>query len=350
MTEQARPTGDGAPTTTRAWSFDRPAPAAEGRLTLGARDLPPLAAGDVRVRVSACGLCRTDLHLLEGDLRVRRAGTVPGHQVVGRVVGLGTGVDDLSPGDRVGIAWLRRTCGVCRWCRTGRENLCPRSEYTGWDADGGLADLADVPAAYAYRLPEGPPDEQLAPLLCAGIIGYRALRRAALPPGGRLGIYGFGSSAHITAQLAMAEGAEVHVLTRGAGNRALAEELGAASVGPADGSPPVPLDAAILFAPAGELVPVALAALDRGGTLAVAGIHLSDVPALDYERHLFYERDLRSVTSNTRQDGTELLALAPRVGVTGVRVHTTAYDFADTCRALQDLAAGRVSGSAVVIL
>jgi propanol-preferring alcohol dehydrogenase len=354
MTDQTRPTGDGAPTTTQAWSFDRPAPAAEGRLTLGERDLPPLADGDVRVRVSACGLCRTDLHLLEGDLPVRRAGTVPGHQVVGRVVGLGAGVgagvDAVAVGDRVGIAWLRRTCGVCRWCRTGRENLCPRSEYTGWDADGGLAGLAAVPAAYAYRLPEGPPDEQLAPLLCAGIIGYRALRRAALPPGGRLGIYGFGSSAHITAQLAMAEGAEVHVLTRGAGNRALAEELGAASVGAADASPPVRLDSAILFAPAGELVPVALAALDRGGTLAVAGIHLSDVPPLDYERHLFYERDLRSVTSNTRRDGTELLALARRAGVSGVRVHTTTYDFADTGRALQDLAAGLVSGSAVVVL
>jgi propanol-preferring alcohol dehydrogenase len=256
-------------------------------------------------------------------------------------------VTDLALGDRVGIAWLRRTCGVCRWCRSGRENLCPRSEYTGWDADGGLADLADVPAAYAYRLPEGPSDEQLAPLLCAGIIGYRALRRAALPPGGRLGIYGFGSSAHITAQLAMAESAEVHVLTRGAGNRALAEELGAASVGAADDIPPVPLDSAILFAPAGDLVPVALAALDRGGTLSVAGIHLSDVPTLDYERHLFYERDLRSVASNTRQDGKELLALAARVGV---RVHTTTYDFEDAGRALQDLAAGQVSGSAVVSL
>jgi propanol-preferring alcohol dehydrogenase len=347
QTDRARPTGDGGPTVTRAWSFDRPAPAAEGRLTLGERELPPLADGDVRLRVSACGLCRTDLHLLEGDLPVRRAGTVPGHQVVGRVVGLGGGVDGLALGDRVGVAWLRRTCGVCRWCRSGRENLCPRSEYTGWDADGGLADLADVPAAYAYRLPEGPPDDQLAPLLCAGIIGYRALRRAGLPPGGRLGIYGFGSSAHITAQLAMAEGAEVHVLTRGEGNRALATELGAASVGAADASPPVPLDSAILFAPAGDLVPVALAALDRGGTLAVAGIHLSDVPTLDYERHLFYERDLRSVTSNTRQDGAELLALAARVGV---GVHTTVYDFADTGRALQDLAAGRVSGSAVVAL
>ncbi|HET9945075.1 MAG TPA: zinc-binding alcohol dehydrogenase family protein, partial [Actinomycetes bacterium] len=251
MTEEQRPTEPDVPMTTRAWSFDRPAPAAEGRLTLGERDLPPLADGDVRLEVSACALCRTDLHLLEGDLPVRRARTVPGHQVVGRVVGVGPdvgpAVGDLALGDRVGIAWLRRTCGTCRWCRTDRENLCPRSEYTGWDADGGLAELADVPAAYAYRLPEGPPDEQLAPLLCAGIIGYRALRRAALPSGGRLGIYGFGSSAHITAQLAVAQGAEVHVLTRGAGNRALAEELGAASVGPADARPPVPLDSAILF-------------------------------------------------------------------------------------------------------
>ena len=337
----------------RAWTVVRPGPIETGPLRYVERPDAEPGRGEVRVRVRACGICRTDLHLAEGDLAPRRAATVPGHEVVGSVDARGPDASRFELGDRIGIAWLRRTCGVCRWCRTGRENLCPRSEYTGWDADGGLADLADVPATYAYRLPEGPPDDQLAPLLCAGIIGYRALRRAALPPGGRLGIYGFGSSAHITAQLAMAEGAEVHVLTRGAANRALAEELCAASVGAADASPPVPLDSAILFAPAGELVPVALAALDRGGTLAVAGIHLSDVPTLDYEKHLFYERDLRSVTSNTRQDGTELLALASRVGasgVAGVRVHTTVYDFGDTGRALQDLAAGRVSGSAVVAL
>ena len=220
--DQARPTGDGVPTATRAWSFDRPAPAAEGRLTLGERELPPLADGDVRVRVSACGLCRTDLHLLEGDLPVRRAGTVPGHQVVGRVVGLGAGVDGLALGDRVGVAWLRGTCGTCRWCRSGRENLCPDSAYTGWDADGGFAEQAVVPEAFAYRVPDSADAVATAPLLCAGIIGYRSLVRANLPPGGRLGLYGFGSSAHVTAQVALAQGAEVYVMTRGEEARELA--------------------------------------------------------------------------------------------------------------------------------
>ena len=248
-------------------------------------------------------------------------------------------------GDRVGIAWLRRTCGSCRWCRSGAENLCPASQYTGWDADGGLAEYAVVPEAYAYRIPESFPDADAAPLLCAGIIGYRALRRARLPPGGRLGIYGFGSSAHITAQIATAEGAELYVMTRGVGNRALAAELGAVFVADATGVPPVPLDSAIVFAPAGELVPLALAALDRGGTLALAGIHLSDVPSLNYQTHLFNERDLRTVTANTRRDGEELLHLASRIPM---RLHITRYGFDEVDRALADLAAGRLSGSAVI--
>jgi alcohol dehydrogenase, propanol-preferring len=266
---------------------------------------------------------------------------------VGDVVGLGTEVRDLAEGDRVGIAWLRQTCGSCRWCRRGAENLCRASRYTGWDEDGGYAEYAAVPAAYAYRLPPDVPDVQLAPLLCAGIIGYRALRRAQVPPGGRLGIYGFGASAHLTAQVALAQGAEVHVVTRDPAARRLALELGASSAGAADDEPPEPLDSAIVFAPAGELVPVALAALDQGGTLAVAGIHLSDIPGLDYQRHLFRERTLTSVTSNTRADGEELLALASRIGL---RATVTPYPFEQAAEALDDLSGDRVSGAAVLML
>ena len=329
----------------RAWSVAIPARIDHHPLTLDRRPRPQPAPDEILVQVRVCGVCRTDLHLVEGDLDPRRPGVVPGHEVVGVVREVGTATDRFTPGERVGIAWLRRTCGTCPWCRRGDENLCPASEYTGWDADGGFAEYAVVPAAFAYRLPPGYDDVHAAPLLCSGIIGYRALRRAALPPGGRLGIYGFGSSAHITAQIALAEGAELYVMTRGEGNRKLAEKMGATWVGGEADRPPVPLSSAIVFAPAGTLVPVALEALDRGGTLALAGIHMSDVPSMDYQRHLFLERDLRSVTSNTRRDGEELLHL---VGRLGVQVQATVYPFTETDRALADLAAGRVNGSAVV--
>ncbi len=307
--------------------------------------VPEPMAGEILVEVSVCGVCRTDLHVVDGDLSQHRSPVVPGHEVVGRVVALGPGVVRFAEGDRVGIAWLRQTCGQCRWCRSGAENLCPDSAYTGWDADGGYAEYATVPASFAYDLPEGLPDEQAAPLLCAGIIGYRALRRARVPEGGRLGIYGFGASAHITAQVAIAQGAEVHVLTRDAAARKLALSLGAASAAGAYDAPPRPLDAAILFAPVGDLVPVALSALDRGGTLAVAGIHLSDVPTLNYQEHLFRERTLTSVTSNTRADGEALLRLALRLGVTAT---TTGYPLGDADQALRDLAEDRVHGAAVL--
>ena len=297
------------------------------------------------MEVEACGVCRTDLHVTDGDLPEHRPNVVPGHEVVGRVVALGADTSRLAVGDRVGIAWLRSTCGACRWCRSGRENLCPTAQFTGWDEDGGYAQLTTVPEAYAYRIPEHLAAEQAAPLLCAGIIGYRALRRTSLPVGGRLGIYGFGASAHLTAQLALAQGAEVHVLTRGADAQRLALELGAASAGPADGLPPVPLDAAILFAPAGDLVPVALQGLDQGGTLALAGIHVSDIPALTYATHLFRERTITSVTANTRQDGEELLVLADRLDL---RSTVTCYAFAAADQALDDLAAGKFAGVAVL--
>jgi len=329
----------------RAWVVHRPGPVATGPLRLVERDRPAPGPGEVLLRVSVCGVCRTDLHLAEGDLPPRRPGVTPGHEVVGTVEATGEGTSRFAPGDRVGVAWLRSTDGVCRFCRRGAENLCPGSTYTGWDADGGYAEYTVVPEGFAYVLPESWPDEKAAPLLCAGIIGYRALRRAQLPPGGRLGIYGFGASAHLAAQVALAQGATVHVLTRSAGARELALTLGAASAGDAYDAPPEPLDSAILFAPVGDLVPVGLAALDRGGTLAVAGIHLTDVPVLDYERHLFYERQLRSVTANTRADGEEFLRLADRLHL---RVTTTPYPLDRAADALADLAADRVHGAAVL--
>jgi alcohol dehydrogenase, propanol-preferring len=330
----------------KAWVVGTPGPAGSGPLELVDRPVPDPGPGQIRVRVSTCGVCRTDLHLAEGDLLPRHPGTVPGHEVVGEVDALGPGSGRFAVGERAGIAWLRHTCGRCRWCRRGAENLCVDPRFTGWDADGGYAEWAVVPEAYAYRLPDAYDDEHVAPLLCAGIIGYRALRRAELPPGGRLGIYGFGASAHLAAQVAIAQGAVVHVLTRSEEARRHALALGADSVGPADGTPPEPLDAAILFAPAGELVLPALAALDRGGTLAIAGIHLSDIPSLDYDRHLFQERQVRSVTANTRADGEEFLGLAARLRLD---VATVPYPLGSADRALADLAADRVAGAAVLV-
>ncbi len=329
----------------RAWAVAGEWSPGSARLVTSPRAVPHPGRDEVVVRVRACGVCRTDLHLCEGDLPARAPRRVPGHEIVGEVVASGPDASRFTDGDRVGVAWLRRTCGRCAACRSGRENLCRSSQYTGWDVDGGFAEYASVPEAWAYELPQAFDDVAAAPLLCSGIIGYRALRRAQLPPGGRLGIYGFGASAHLTAQLALAQGAEVHVLTRGEQARRLALELGASSAGAADASPPVALDSAILFAPVGELVPVALAALDQGGTLAVAGIHLTDVPVLDYQRHLFGERTLTSVTANTRADGEELLRLAAALGMRPV---TSVYPLAEAERALDDLARGQVTGAAVL--
>lgn len=327
-----------------AWAVEQPGPIDSGPLRRVRRTVPVPGSGEVLVKVEVCGICRTDLHLAEGDLEPKRPGVVPGHQVVGSVVDRGPAADRFALGDRVGIAWLRGTDGVCEFCRAGAENLCPQSTYTGWDADGGFAEYAVVPQDYAYALPADRSAVELAPWLCAGIIGYRSLLRANLPPGGRLGIYGFGSSAHLTAQIATAQGAELFVMTRGEGNRALARELGAAYVGESTDRPPVPLDSAIVFAPAGDIVPYALEALKPGGSVAVAGIYLSDVPVLNYERYLFHERDLRSVTSNTRRDGEELFRLVARLPV---KAHTTVIPFDAVDRALADVAHGRASGSLV---
>lgn len=329
----------------KAWVVRTPGSIGTSPLVQVERDQPEPGPSQVRLQVTCCGVCRTDLHLAEGDLPPRHSDVVPGHEVVGVVDAVGTGAARFAVGDRVGVAWLGGTDGTCRYCRAGRENLCRSPTFTGWDADGGYAQWCLVDESFAYRIPTGIADEDAAPLLCAGIIGYRALKRTELPPAGRLGIYGFGGSAHLTAQVALAQGYRVHVLTRGEVNRQLADELGCHSVGDAYDAPPEPLDGAILFAPAGELVPVALAALDRGGVLATAGIWLSDVPAINYEHELFYEKELRSVTANTRLDGEEFLTLAARLGV---RATTRAYPMAQADRALSDLAAGAFSGAAVL--
>jgi propanol-preferring alcohol dehydrogenase len=265
--------------------------------------------------------------------------------VVGTVDRLGDGAGRFQTGQRVGVPWLASTDQVCRFCRSERENLCVAPQFTGWDVDGGYAEYVVANQDYAYELPDKFDDEHVAPLLCAGIIGYRALLRAELPPNGRLGIYGFGASAHLVAQVAVAQGARVHVLTRSAEAQRLALDLGVQSAGDAADEPPEPLDAAILFAPVGTLVPVALSALDRGGTLAVAGIYLSDIPSLNYARHMFEERTLRSVTANTRVDGRAFLKLAAQIGV---RVTVTPYPLAQADQALLDLAEDRVNGAAVL--
>ena len=328
-----------------AWHVDRPGPMATDPLRARDSPVPVPRADELLVKVLACGVCRTDLHVAEGDLPVHRPSVVPGHEVVGEVVSTGADATGYAVGDRVGIAWLRSTCGVCRYCRRGAENLCPNSRYTGWDADGGYAEFATVPAAFALPLPAGYLDVELAPLLCAGVIGYHALRRTSLARRGRLGIYGFGGSAHLAAQVALAEGATVHVMTRSAAARELAAALGVASVQGAAAPPPEPLDAAILFAPAGDLVPVALGALDRGGVLAIAGIHLSDIPPLSYQRHLFQEREIRSVTANTRAQAREFLDFAAHHHI---EVTTRPYPLDQAARALADLAADRMTGAAVL--
>ena len=329
----------------RAWVVDRPGPIATGPLVAVSRAIPEPADREVLVRVLTSGVCRTDLHLAEGDLPPKHHHAIPGHEIVGFVAARGSGADRFAPGDRVGIPWLAQTCGVCDPCCRGDENLCLTPTFTGWDRDGGYAEYATAHEDFAYALPDRYDDAHAAPLLCSGIIGFRALRRSRLPSGGRLGIYGFGGSAHLTAQIALAEGARVHVMTRSVDARQLALELGCDSAGGAFDRPPEPLDSAVLFAPVGTLVPPALEALDRGGTLAIAGIHLSDIPPLNYDRHLFHERTVTSTTANTRRDGEEFLALADRVPL---RIEVTEYPLDAADRALRDLAEDQVNGTAVL--
>jgi alcohol dehydrogenase, propanol-preferring len=313
------------------------------------RDIPmPIPGpGEVLVKVHVCAVCRTDLHVIEGELADVKQPLVPGHQVVGTVAQLGAGVTDVRAGDRVGIAWLQGTCGACDFCLSGRENLCLKARFTGYHIDGGYAEYAVVPARFAYPIPTGFTDDEAAPLLCAGIIGYRALRLSGIKPGQRLGLYGFGSSAHIAIQIARHWGCDVYVSSLKAEHQSLARELGAVWVGGAHDAPPDPLHGSIIFAPAGELVPPALRALQRGGTLALAGIHMSPIPALDYDRELFGERVLRSVTANTRQDGLDLLREAAAIPI---KPHTVRFPLREANQALQALKAGSFQGAAVLTI
>ncbi len=333
----------------RAQLLHHPRPIADRPLQLVERDRPAPGPGQVLVEVSACAICRTDLHVVEGDLPVRRSPVVPGHQVVGVVAAHGPGVSAPPLGARVGIAWLHQTCGACRFCASARENLCQSPQFTGWTADGGYADFCLAPATFVYPLPEGFSDLDAAPLLCAGIIGYRCLTHCGLAawPGARLGLYGFGAAGHVAIQIARARGAEVYVITRDrARHQALAGELGAAWAGGPDERPPRPLDAAIIFAPAGELVPLALSHLDEGGTLVLGGIHMSDIPSFAYER-LYRERVVRSVANNTRADGRAFLSEAARVGV---RTHVERFALEQANDALRELKDGAIRGAGVLVL
>ena len=309
-------------------------------------EIPAPAADELLVRVAACGICRTDLHVIEGELPLRRTPVIPGHQVVGRVEDVGPRVTRFRPGDRVGIAWLRRTCGTCDVCRAGRENLCEQSAYTGYTEDGGYAEYATVPEPFAYAIPPAFDDVAAAPLLCAGIIGYRALALVAVPPGGRLGVYGFGSSAHVAVQVARARGCEVFVCTREGSHRALAERLGAAWTGGLTDRMPAPAHGIVIFAPAGELVPLALRNLAKGGVLSLAGIYMSTIPSLDYHE-LFFERTIRTVTSNTRADGDSLLQEAARIPI---RLTTTTFPLEQANEALDALKRGTFAGSGVLVV
>lgn len=336
----------------RAWVVEKPAPIAERPMRLVAdRPVPEPGPGQLLIRVQVCGVCRTDLHLAEGDLEPRRPGVTPGHQVVGRVETVGPGAEGWDVGQRVGVAWLHETCGHCAACARGEENLCDAAQFTGWDVDGGFAEYCTVPAAFCHPLPDGVSDLQAAPLLCAGIIGYRSLCRTGCygpgvaVPGTRLGLYGFGAAGHVVIQLARARGLEVYVCTRDrARHQALARELGAAWVGDAKEAPPVPLDCSIIFAPAGDLVPPALEALRRGGRLVLGGIHMTPIPELDYGI-LWGERSITTVANNTRADARQFLAEAERIGL---QPEVQEFALEDADQALLALAHDAIRGAAVL--
>lgn len=308
-------------------------------------DLPTLGPDELLIHVHACGVCRTDLHVVDGELAHPKLPLVPGHEIVGRVVDCGANVRGLAPGDRVGVPWLANTCGTCRFCRAGRENLCDRPQFTGYTVNGGYAEMAIAHQHYCFKLPAEYSDVEAAPLLCAGLIGYRSLLMTG--DARRLGIYGFGAAAHLIAQVALHQGRTLYAFTRPGDDESqrFALELGAAWAGDSTMLPPEPLDAAILYAPVGALLPAALAATDKGGAVVCAGIHMSDIPSFPYDL-LWGERVVRSVANLTRRDGLEFLELAPRVPV---RVTTQSYPLREANRALDDLRSGRVTGAAVLV-
>jgi len=331
----------------KAMVLRHPNPVHNRPLNLDEVEAPEPGPGHIRIRVRACGVCHTDLHTIEGELGRLPLPLIPGHQVVGTVDSLHGRMRGVKVGDRVGAAWLHETCEACPFCTRGDENLCPDARFTGYHVNGGYAEYMTIGHGFAYRLPRGLDDVQAAPLLCAGIIGFRALRLSGVLPGGRLGLYGFGASAHVAIQIARHWGCEVYAFSRGEQHRALAAELGAAWTGESGEPPPQRLDAGIVFAPAGSIVPQALEHLAPGGTLALAGIYMSEIPPLEYERHLYYEKVLRSVTAATRADGRNLLRLAAKIPI-----HTTVQTYAleDANRALCDLKDGAVNGAAVLTM
>ena len=335
----------------KAWLLNQPAPVAERPLKIAEVTTPAPDDDELLLRVHACGICRTDLHVIEGELPVRRSPLIPGHQIVGRVTARGARVKDFAVDDRVGVAWLNHTCGACEFCCSRRENLCEQPQFTGWTVDGGYAEYAVAPASFSYRIPDDFDDAQAAPLLCAGIIGYRCLRLTGITEhewsGARLGLYGFGAAGHISIQLARARGAEVYVCTRDRErHQALAHELGATWVGDASDEPPVKLDASIIFAPAGELVPVALKAVRKGGIVILGGIHMSAIPSFDYSL-IYGERVVRSVANNTRADGREFLAEAARIPV---RTHVETFAFEQANEALIALKSDSIRGAGVLVM
>ena len=331
----------------KAMVLTRTADVGTSPLQLREVPIPTPGAGEILVRLTVCGICRTDLHVIEGELPNPSLPLIPGHQAVGVVSLVGAGVSERRVGERVGIAWLQYTCGLCHFCISGRENLCESARFTGYQIDGGYAEYALVPAAFAYPIPEVFSDEDAAPLLCAGIIGYRALRLSGIQPGQRLGLYGFGASAHIAIQIARHWGCQVYVSSLKPEHQRLAHDLGAVWVGGTSDQPPEKLHGSIIFAPAGELVPPALRSLERGGTLALAGIHMTPIPSLDYDREVFGEKVIRSVTANTRQDGFDLLREAAAIPI---KPRTLSFPLADANRALQELKAGHYSGAGVLVL
>jgi propanol-preferring alcohol dehydrogenase len=331
-----------------AWVLTRTARVEEKPLTREQVPKPVPRAGELLIRVRACGICRTDLHVVEGELPVRRSRLIPGHQIVGQVEAMGADVGGFENGERVGVAWLHRTCSKCRFCLAARENLCVNAEFTGWTRDGGYAEYVTAPADFVYHLPDGFDDLQAAPLLCAGIIGYRSLRMTNIKEwsGANLGLYGFGAAGHVCIQVARSRGANVYVATRDRErHQSLAEELGAVWVGDTFDRPPVKLDAAIVFAPAGEIVPAALAALEKGGTLVLGGIHMSPIPEFKYEL-LYGERVIRSVANNTREDGREFLSEAARIQI---KTSVQAFPFTQANEALIALKADALRGAGVLV-
>ena len=331
----------------KAMVLSRTGPVDAGPLQILDVPIPQPGPGQVLVKLKVCGICRTDLHVIEGELERPKLPLIPGHQAVGVISRVGSGVTERTVGERVGIAWLQGTCGQCDFCRSGRENLCVAARFTGYQVDGGYAEYAVAPARFAYPIPAVFADEEAAPLLCAGIIGYRALRLSGIRPGQRLGLYGFGASAHIAIQIARHWGCEVYVCSLKPQHQALARDMGATWVGGASDSPPVPLHGSIIFAPAGELVPPALRALERGGTLALAGIHMSPIPPLDYDREVFGERVIRSVTANTKQDGIDLLREAATIPI---KPRTQRFPLEQANHALQMLKMGAINGAGVLAI